>query len=638
MLREAGAPEGMAAVVARALGAGAAARLAEDPWALLDAGTAITPRAADAFARARLGGDARPDEPRRARALVRHLLARAASDGHTVAAAATLCAALSHYGVAATPEAAAAALAQALEAGDALAFADADEPEEPDDEAPTEAAEGPAADAGDEAGALLIGLERYAFAEASIAEAVQRLLAVAEPLDLTDVALAPDDPTRRELRDTVAAHGLVLVATAPGVGRTRQLVGFAAALRAAGVSVALAGTGFASVTKLSAALRVATCEATAARSDEDGLPGPAADGDEPDPADDDATAADGTRGPVTAPVADALAATYEAEGGTDTLGTGDATPDVLIVGDAHLLDCETAATLLEAVPDGVRVVLAGDPAEPASPRGAGAAFHDLWRARFGLGSTLGVSGVIPRVSAADRAPDPLTDLRFAVRSGELPNPADTADPEHRLVIVPARDGGEAVHRTVQLVAGSIPSSFGVSGADVQVVTLRHGGAAGTAALNTALKARLNPGPGTIGGFDAGDRVVVTGHAAIGPATPLGATGTLRAAGEEGLLVAIDGAPDGGDEVRLPATAAAGLHHGWALTVHQALGGSRPAVVAVLDGEAAGSLTRALVYAAFGLAERHLSIVQSAGGALPEAVSRVPDRPRRTRLPRLVTEL
>jgi hypothetical protein len=611
MLREAGAPDGLAETVARVLGVEAAARLVDDPWSLLDAGPIVTPRAADAFARARLGGAARPDDPRRARALLRHLLARAAADGHTVALATTLCSALCHYGVAATPEDAAAALADALDAGDALAFSDGDEAEDFDGDDSAEASrDEPSADAtGDgAAGALLIGLERYAFAEASVAEAVQRLLAVAEPLDLSAVALAGDDPTRRELRDAVAAHGLVLLGTAPGVARTRQLVDFVAALREAGVSVALAGTGFASVAKLLAAIGAA-----------DGVPGGVA----------DTLAVSGDGASAGAPLLAALAADP---------------PRVLVVGDAHLLDCETAANLLEAVPDGVRVVLAGDPAEPASPRGAGAVFHDLWQARFGLGSTLGTSGTIPRVSAADRAPDPLTDLRFAVRSGELPEPADMRDPEHRLVLVAARDSGEVVHRAVQLVADSIPSTFGATDADVQVVTVRHGGAAGTVALNAALKQRLNPGPGAVNGFDAGDRIVVTGRAAITPATPLGATGTLRQADEDVLIIVLDAAMPGDtaeeptDVVTLPASAAAGLRHGWALTVHQALGGSRPAIVAVIDGEATGSLTRALVYAAFGLGERHLSIVQSAGSALPEAVRHVPDRPRRTRLSRLIAEL
>ena len=76
----------------------------------------------------------------------------------------------------------------------------------------------------------------------------------------------------------------------------------------------------------------------------------------------------------------------------------------------------------------------------------------------------------------------------------------------------------------------------------------------------------------------------------------------------------------------------------ALTAREALGGTWPAAVVVLDGPSSGSLTRALVYGLCGLAERHLSIVHGAGSALPQAVANVPDRPRHTRLPAVLREL
>ena len=46
---------------------------------------------------------------------------------------------------------------------------------------------------------------------------------------------------------------------------------------------------------------------------------------------------------------------------------------------------------------------------------------------------------------------------------------------------------------------------------VQVVTPVHRGPAGTIELNRALKAALNPGDGTVSGFDVGDRVVATAN-------------------------------------------------------------------------------------------------------------------------------
>lgn len=74
------------------------------------------------------------------------------------------------------------------------------------------------------------------------------------------------------------------------------------------------------------------------------------------------------------------------------------------------------------------------------------------------------------------------------------------------------------------------------------------------------------------------------------------------------------------------------------TVHQAAGRRCAAVVLVLPGEAAGSLTRALLVSALSVAQRHVSIVHAAGPALTQAVAAHPHRPRRTRLPALLREM
>jgi Helix-hairpin-helix containing domain/UvrD-like helicase C-terminal domain len=72
----------------------------------------------------------------------------------------------------------------------------------------------------------------------------------------------------------------------------------------------------------------------------------------------------------------------------------------------------------------------------------------------------------------------------------------------------------------------------------------------------------------------------------------------------------------------------------AMTVHAAAHSQWPAVVLVLPGEAAGALSRSLVYTAITCARRHLSVVHGAGAALAVAVA-APPRARRTRLPALL---
>ncbi len=80
-----------------------------------------------------------------------------------------------------------------------------------------------------------------------------------------------------------------------------------------------------------------------------------------------------------------------------------------------------------------------------------------------------------------------------------------------------------------------------------------------------------------------------------------------------------------------------LRPGWAVSVHRATGSCWPAAVAVLPGEAAGSLSRALVLTAFTRGVRHLSVVHTAGRALIRAVARGEDRPRVTRLRHVLRE-
>ncbi len=94
--------------------------------------------------------------------------------------------------------------------------------------------------------------------------------------------------------------------------------------------------------------------------------------------------------------------------------------------------------------------------------------------------------------------------------------------------------------------------------------------------------------------------------------------------------------DGGRSTVPPAEAGR-LRHGWALTVHQAVGRRWPGVVVVLPDDAAAGLTRQWVYTAFGRAERHLSVVHAAGQALPQAVAERPAPPRTTRLRAILAE-
>ncbi|MGW2720175.1 helix-hairpin-helix domain-containing protein [Streptomyces sp. NPDC001492] len=585
VLTDGGAPDALAPQVAAVLGEGAEDVLREDPWLLLRVG-GVRPEQADGFARALLGAECGPDDERRGRALTGWLLEQAALAGHTALEMPALTAALAQRGVPDTD----AAVQSAVTEGEALVFQDALDPTAPAPETAEEAEERPVR--------ILVGLERYALAEESLADGLTRLINSVPKEDGSAeawenaAASAPDSTA--ELVRAVAGHGLVL-----HTGGEASLAEPAALLQTA---TALGLRAWAATHSPAGRDRFATLWAAAGRRG-----GNAASGALPDRTTASALRDSDMPEGCVATVAGLLSGD---EGpGRDADGALDL--DLLVVLDAPQLDVETGALLVESLPDGARLVLAGDPGVLWSA-GPGRVFADLLAAR-----------VCPRI--ASRRPDlgPLGELVSGIGIGEL---GQVEAPGKEVVIVPVRDAGEAVHRTVQLVADSVPRAIGVPPEETVVITPGHGGAAGTRALNAALKERLNPGPGRFGGFDPGDRI------AYSPAPGRTTTGKVVTADAEGLHLTCAGTPVVVPKERVEQS----VRHGWALTAHQAVGNRWPAVVVVLPGDAAQSLSRPWVYTAFGRADRHLSVVHGVDQALPRAVAEVPAKPRTTRLPALLS--
>ncbi|MEU9783419.1 helix-hairpin-helix domain-containing protein [Streptomyces phaeochromogenes] len=632
VLVEGGAPEALAAQVAAVLGEGADAQLRENPWQLLRV-AGVRPEQADGFARALLGAECGPDDERRGVAVTVWLLEQAALAGHTALEAQALHAALAQRSVP-DPDA---AVQSALAEGDALVFQDAlDEPGAPPAPAPSEDdGEGEEGEA-ERPVRVLIGLERYALAEESLADGLAR---VVNSLPKEDGSAADWESaatgSAAELIRAVAGHGLVL--HSGGEASRAEPAALAATARSLGLRVCAAAHTPDGRRRFAALL--ATVEgARGTASGPDALSAPGFGAEE------ETGAPDGPRhgtddGPGSpARTHDGAAGTHggasgrpgggqPGEAGTDetvttvagllagTEGPGRDTDgmlrtDLLIVLDAPQLDVESAAILAESLPDGARLVLSGDPGVLWSA-GPGRVFADLLAAR-----------ACPQVASRTPDPGPIGELVSGIGIGEL---NQVAAPGKEVVIVPVRDAGEAVHRTVQLIADSVPRAIGIPAEQTQVITPGHGGAVGTRALNTALKERLNPGPGRFGGFDPGDRI------AYSPAPGRTVPGRVVKADADGLHLECAGAAVVVPKERVEQT----VRHGWALTAHQAVGARWPATVVVLPGDAAQALTRPWIYTAFGRAEQHLSVVHGVDQALPRAVAEAAAKPRTTRLPALL---
>ncbi|MEE1840414.1 helix-hairpin-helix domain-containing protein [Streptomyces sp. JV190] len=560
VLAEGGAPAALAGPAAETLGAQAAETLRADPWQLL-AVPGVGPEQADGFARALLGAECGPDDVRRTDALVGWLLERAALRGHTALDASEVRAALAGRSVT-DPEA---AVRHAVAEGVVLVFQDGQEdPGDQEPGAPAESTEGAEATepAGPEPVQVLLGLDRYALAEESLADGLARLVNACEKdADWTEAASAASSPSAAELIRAVAAHGLV--AHTGGEAARAEPAALITAARALGLRA------------------LGTVHSVDGRRRLAGATG------DPETAVTLAGLLSGAQGP-----------------GRDEEGA--IAVDLLVVLDAPQLDVETAAVLVESLADGTRLVLSGDPGVLGSA-GAGRVFADVLAAR-----------ACPQVVSRTPDPGPIGELVSGIGIGEL-NQVEA--PGKEVVIVPVRDAGEAVHRTVQLVADSVPRAIGVPSSDTQVITVGHGGSAGTRALNAALKQRLNPGPGRFGGFDPGDRVVhVPAPGRVVPAV-------VVSADAEGLRLDCAGTEIVVAQERVESS----VRHGWALSAHQAAGMRWPAVVVVLPGDAAQGLSRSWVYTAFGRGERHLSVVHGVDQALPRAVAQPPAQDRTTRL-------
>jgi len=421
-------------------------------------------------------------------------------------------------------------------------------------------------------------------AESDIADGIRRLAANAKALagDRAVRGVAGDlDEVQAGAVAHAAAHGVSLLTGGPGTGKSRTVSAIVALCRKVEVTVALAApTGRAAkrleelaghpattVHRLLGARRAGAVEDNGSVFDHDAL---------------------------------------------HPLDVG-----LVVVDEASMLDVELAAALINAIPDGAHLVVVGDPAQLPSI-GPGRVLGDLIDA-----DAVPVTEL--RTLYRQSEGGSIARLATAVRGGTLP-PVD--DPTREVVVVPSPGSEPAAQRVVQLVTDSIPRVFGLSGDQVQVVTPVHRGPAGTQGLNRLLKARLNPGTGTVRGFDVGDRVVATANHA--DAEPFGyangEVGTVTAAGDNSVTVAFPGG-----EAEIAGKALNDLLHGWAITVHRAQGSEWEAVVAVLPPEAGQMLSRPLIYTAITRARRHLSVVHAAGPAVARAVRQVGARPRRTLL-------
>lgn len=286
--------------------------------------------------------------------------------------------------------------------------------------------------------------------------------------------------------------------------------------------------------------------------------------------------------------------------------------DAVIVDETSMVDVQLLASLLDAIPQGKRLILVGDP-DQLPPVGPGLPFRDMLR-----------SGALPTVRLTEifrQAQESLIVMNaHRINSGELPN---LRDRKRDFFFLPCKSKQEAAQTIVDLCSTRLPKNMHIPAAQIQTLTPTRRGGMGTAALNKRLQSALNPAaPGkrehAYGDilFREGDRVMQirnnydilwkkTDGSAIGSGIFNGDVGTVREIDPESeqMTVVFDDREADYDFTQLGE-----LEPAYAMTVHKSQGSEYRAVVLSVWGGSPYLLSRSVLYTAVTRARELLILV------------------------------
>ena len=283
----------------------------------------------------------------------------------------------------------------------------------------------------------------------------------------------------------------------------------------------------------------------------------------------------------------------------------------VIVDEMSMVDLELMQALLEALRPGCRLVLVGDPDQLPSV-GAGNVLGDLLR-----------STVVPTVSLTQvfRQAEQSAIIRNA-HAVNLGQPPQLDSNQGDFFFLCRRSPDRLVQTVVELCRDRLPKNMNVPADQIQVLSPTRKGACGTAALNRALQAALNPpaagkrqkqwGDVT---FRVGDRVMQTkNNYDVLWEKDDGTAGSGIFNGDVGVIQDIDSS---GELIVLrfddrtatyTADLLSQLDMAYAITVHKSQGSEYPAVILVSAPAAPSLMVRGVLYTAITRARRLLILV------------------------------
>ena len=286
--------------------------------------------------------------------------------------------------------------------------------------------------------------------------------------------------------------------------------------------------------------------------------------------------------------------------------------DAVIVDEMSMVDVQLLHSLLQAVPQGKRLILVGDP-DQLPPVGPGFPFSDMLR-----------SGQLPTVRLTEifrQAQQSLIVMNaHRVNRGELPELKNVSSDFFFM----RRQSEEAVSQLIRdLCTTRLPKNMGIPAEQIQVLSPTRKGGVGTMALNKMLQAALNPAAPEkkerqFGDFvfREGDRVmqIRNNYDIMWKKTDGSVIGTGIFNGDVGTITAIDPNAEtmtivfDDREAYYDFTQLNELEPAYAMTVHKSQGSEYRAVILTAWNGSPYLLSRSILYTAITRARELLIIV------------------------------
>ena len=293
---------------------------------------------------------------------------------------------------------------------------------------------------------------------------------------------------------------------------------------------------------------------------------------------------------------------FDAESGEVAFKKNEKEPleiDALILDEASMIDLALMQAILAALRPGCRLVLVGDPDQLPSV-GAGNVFGDLIRSEK-------VACVALREVFRQAEKSAIVRNAHRINAGLSPELQSGAQSD--FFFLPRRDSVRLVDTVTELCKTRLPDKMGIPADEIQVLSPTRRGECGTAALNRALQAALNPRAAgkkecIVGGtlFREGDRVIQTRNNYDVPWQRADGTAGLGIFnGDVGKIVQIEA---GGELVTVAFDERTALYSGemlvelelaYAITVHKAQGSEYRGVIFVCAPVAPGLMVRGVLY-------------------------------------------